>query len=364
MKVLHINSYYNESKFYKNLYDIQCKREDLDIDVFVPGHFFKNDFNFGDYTLISKNYNKIDRIFFHLKAHKILNDIQNKYTIENYDILHAHSLFSNGMTAYKLHKKYNIPYVVAVRNTDLNVFFKKMFHLRKLGINILKDSKKIIFLSESYKQEVLKKYVPKNLKENIQNKSVVIPNGVDNFWLENKNKTKILENKKELKLLYVGEINKNKNLATTIKVIKLLIKENYKVTYSIVGKISDRKIFKEIEKYNFLNYLGVKSKEELLNIYRKNDVFIMPSYTETFGLVYVEAMSQGLPVIYSKGQGFDGQFKDGEVGYSVVSDNYEEIVFKLKEIINNYKLISQRAINLSENFNWINLEEIYFQIYS
>ena len=48
----------------------------------------------------------------------------------------------------------------------------------------------------------------------------------------------------------------------------------------------------------------------------------MPSRYETFGLVYGEAMSQGLPIIYSKGQGVDGYFKEGTVGYGVVSDRY------------------------------------------
>jgi len=43
----------------------------------------------------------------------------------------------------------------------------------------------------------------------------------------------------------------------------------------------------------------------------------MPSITETFGLVYAEALSQGLPVLYTRGQGFDRQFEEGEVGYAV-----------------------------------------------
>lgn len=51
----------------------------------------------------------------------------------------------------------------------------------------------------------------------------------------------------------------------------------------------------------------------------------MPSFTESFGLVYAEAMSQGLPVIYSKGQGFDGQFAEGVVGYHVDAHDPEEL---------------------------------------
>ena len=65
MKILHINSYYSTSKFYKNLYENQIKSE-LDIDVFVPvpSTFENNDFDYGEYSKISKNHNKkIDTSF-------------------------------------------------------------------------------------------------------------------------------------------------------------------------------------------------------------------------------------------------------------------------------------------------------------
>ena len=44
-------------------------------------------------------------------------------------------------------------------------------------------------------------------------------------------------------------------------------------------------------------------------IYRENDIYVMPSIIETFGLVYAEAMSQGLPVIYTRGQGLIDNLK-------------------------------------------------------
>ena len=56
----------------------------------------------------------------------------------------------------------------------------------------------------------------------------------------------------------------------------------------------------------------------------------MPSFPETFGLVYVEAMSQGLPIIYTKGQGIDGYFEDGKVGYPVNTKDSNDIVKKLR----------------------------------
>ncbi len=69
---------------------------------------------------------------------------------------------------------YKIPYIVAVRDTDVNVFFKRMVHLRSLGVDILKRSR-IIFLSISYRDLILEKYVPEDLKEKVFSKSRIIP---------------------------------------------------------------------------------------------------------------------------------------------------------------------------------------------
>jgi glycosyltransferase involved in cell wall biosynthesis len=113
-----------------------------------------------------------------------------------------------------------------------------------------------------------------------------------------------------------------------------------------------------------VTYISPKTKEELIEIYRDNDIFVMPSITETFGLVYPEAMSQGLPVIYTKGQGFDGQLEDGEVGYSVNCFDAIQIAEKIEQIINNYNIISRNAIQHSSKFRWSLISHQYEEIYS
>ncbi|NMA83794.1 MAG: glycosyltransferase family 4 protein [Epulopiscium sp.] len=125
MKILHINSYYSGSKFYKNLYDYQVNNG-LDISVFVPvATSINNHKDFGTYTTIAKNHNKFDRFVFHVKHRKIFKNIVEEVDFNKHDCMHAHSLFSNGYIAMKLKETYGLPYVVAVRDTDINVFFKK-----------------------------------------------------------------------------------------------------------------------------------------------------------------------------------------------------------------------------------------------
>lgn len=238
MKILHINSYYSGSFFYKNLYDKQIE-DKLDIDVYVPvpNDMGTSKLNLGEYTNISHNHGKYDRILFHLKHKKIYDDILKKYSIEDYNLIHAHSLFSNGFIAYRLYKKHQIPYIVAVRNTDINVFFKRMIHLRKLGIDILKNAKKIVFISKTYMDHLIEAYVPSRYKEAFLEKSVVIPNGIDQFWLENKFAKREKPNDKAINLLYVGVVDKNKNIEATIKACEILLDEGFDIKYTIIGKI-------------------------------------------------------------------------------------------------------------------------------
>ena len=89
----------------------------------------------------------------------------------------------------------------------------------------------------------------------------------------------------------------------------------------------------------------------------------MPSHTETFGLTYAEAMSQGLPVIYTRGQGFDKQFDDGVVGYSVSDTNVQELVQKIMECIKHYEKLSTNCVTNVTKFDWNYICNTYISIY-
>ena len=90
----------------------------------------------------------------------------------------------------------------------------------------------------------------------------------------------------------------------------------------------------------------------------------MASRGETFGLVYLEAMSQGLPVIYSKNTGIDGIFEQGTIGYGVSPGSVSEMAKAIEKIIADYENISSNCINEARNFNWASVAEKYQSLYS
>jgi L-malate glycosyltransferase len=315
----------------------------------------------------SKVFNNIDRLFYNRKINKILSDIENKIDFKKIDLVHAHSLFSMGGIALKLKKEKNIDYIVTVQNTDVNLFFKYMFHIRKIGINVMKEAKKIVFNSPAYKEFVINKYIPNQLKEYINQKSIIIPFGINPYWLQNKFNKPKLKIIKKINLIYIGEFTKNKNVHISIKVARRLKKLGYEVKFIIVGGNGEYEYkIRNLAKKNkdiIDIYECIEEREKLLNMYQKSDIFIMPSRYETFGLVYIEAMSQGLPIIYTKGEGIDGYFKDGTIGYSVNPQDINDIIEKIEMIINNYNKISKNCLNLVEKFSWSKIAKIYYNIY-
>jgi glycosyltransferase involved in cell wall biosynthesis len=221
-----------------------------------------------------------------------------------------------------------------------------------------------VFLSEPYKNYLIDNYVPNKLKEKIKNKISIIPNGIDDYWLDNIEIQNKEYNLARVRLLQVGDLNKNKNVETTVKAIELLREKGINAELNVVGRIHDESILNKIKDLDHVNYMGFKTRSELLHIFRENDIFVLPSIKETFGLVYAEAMTQGLPVIYTRGQGFDGQFIDGEVGYSVDCYNPEEIAIGVNNLLKNYGQISQNCISNCVRYNWKTLANEYREIYN
>lgn len=371
MNILFLCTYYHRAMIFSDSKD-RLKRR---------GHFVKVFNGVVNGTKIEEKYKKImnsdvihqecfkkkDRFFYFNKQSMFYNRIVESMDINEYDIIHSHTMFNGGYACYMIKKKFGIPYIVSVRNTDINVFMRIPF-FKIIANKIIREAAGIVFLSNSYKKEFINKHVKEKDKFIFEKKAFIIKNGLESFWLENKNSIKSINNNKPLNVLCVGKIDKNKNIVTTINALNILIKEGQKIVFTIVGKVLNKRIEKKILKLKYARIINYLSKEELINVYRQNDIYVMPSIHESFGRVYAEAMSQGMPIIYSKGQGFDGIYSDGEVGYSVPSKNKYYIANSIKKILKNYDRMSANCIRKSEDFNWdkisIQLELFYKKVLS
>lgn len=368
MRVLHINRNYISSPLHQTMIE--------HLDAIVSENFVFAPSEKDEVMRISPNKNVIvsrcfsraDRYIYDLKQFKIRRAIQKSVDVGSFDIIHAYTLFTDGNCAMKLSQKYNLPYVIAIRNTDVNDFFRRLPFLRGRGIQIMEGAAAIFFLSKSYQDEVMLNYVPERLRKQFLKKSFLVPNGIDDFWIENAvssidDSHLVRIKQKQINLIYAGRIDKNKNIPTTIKALEMLCNKGWTTRLTVVGRIEDQEEFNCINKSPLVEYHPACDKEQLIHFYRENDIFVMPSFTETFGLVYAEAMSQGLPVIYTKGQGFDGQFAEGEVGYSVDSMSCNDVAKKIMSICRNYTIMSSNCSSAVKRFQWGMISKKYLNIY-
>ena len=362
MRVLHINCNYIGTTLHQLMVE-NLDRLGYENRVFVPTYDRGvSVIQTNDNVNVSECFKKWDRLLFDYKQSKILCAVDREERVAEYDLIHAYTLFTDGNCARELSKKYGIPYVVAVRNTDVNDFFRLMPHLRRRGIKTMLQASAVFFLSEAYRKQVFEKYVPRKYHAVLMKKSHIIPNGIDEFWFENvpEEENKIGD---AIKLIYAGRIDRNKNIPTTQKAMEILREQGYCLTLTVVGKVADQKVFEAIKRDPNTECLPPHKKETLLGLYRQHNLFVMPSFTESFGLVYAEAMSQGLPVIYSQGQGFDNQFPEGTVGYHVDAHDAQSVADAIERVLQNFSKITPNTVAAAKKFNWNEISARYDRIY-
>ena len=364
MRILHFNSYYQTGPFYKNLFDRQVAAGD-GIRVYVPAPkgFDPKGRDYGAHSQLVQTHNPLDRFFAPIKQYKMLRGALRLYASEKFDVSHAHSLVTNGGLALRFKQRFGIPYVVAVRDGDVNVILKRMPWLRHSAKQILAGASRVVFLSETYRDNALKPYLSAAELEAVRKKSVVIPNGVDAMWLENPPQPRENPNPEEVNLLFVGQLIARKNLPAAISAAEALKKRGRKVKLTVVGQPLDRAVADAARACPLVELLPPRPMAELMPLYRAADIFLLPSGRETFGIVYAEAISQGLPVLYTRGQGFDGQFPDGTVGFAIDPSDPEGIADKVEMILSDYARFSRAALAGSVKFDWELIVQIYQTLY-
>ena len=89
----------------------------------------------------------------------------------------------------------------------------------------------------------------------------------------------------------------------------------------------------------------------------------MPSKSETFGLVYIEALSQGLKVLWSRGEAIDGMFTE-HIGEHVIPLNNYDITNALDKMMRHPENYESLSANTFEKFRWSSIAQQYLSIYS
>ena len=332
IRILHICNDFAGSKVHTNLVRKISEYDNVRQIVYCPvrnkkllgGNKFDSDKVEFNYSFVIK---PLYKFLYHHKIIVLFKDASSMVDFEDVDLIHATTLFSDGGIALRIHEKYNIPFVVAVRSVDIEYFAKIQPHLWHIGRKILNKAQKIYFISPALKEEFKNLRMVKPVLKEIEHKFVLRTNGIDDFWIKNVRK----DHTPGHKIIFVGQLIKRKNLCRLIDAIKKVreVPEFSDIKLEVVGGGDDKKTWRKINDNKvFVEYKGqIKDKSILMNLLRNNSLFAMPSLHDTFGLTYIEALSQQLPIVYTKGQGVDGLFEniDNPVGIAVNPLSVDEI---------------------------------------
>lgn len=307
----------------------------------------------GSTIYYSDNWCPWHRVFFKLKAKSNYKHLLKLIDTKNITHVHAHTLFSDGVLALKLKRDYGIPYTVTIRNTDINVFMRFMVHTWEVGKSVIQNADKVICISPAHIKRVQQwRACPPDFSDKVIN----IPNGINSDWL-NHLSCAINPHQADTpwKLLYIGNFTSNKNIPRLMEAVLKLKENGYNLQLHLIGgNGNDTKQIESIavEHPGVFHLHGVvQDKEKIRAIMQQCHIFTMPSLTETFGLVYVEALSQGLPILYTEGEGVDGFFPSS-YGERCNPKRVQVIAEKLEKMLSHYEDYSIDNSYLKEHFDW------------
>lgn len=275
----------------------------------------------------------------------------------NYDIVHAHWIIPQGIVQAFFKKNY----LITSHGGDITSMNKGL--IKVLKQKCLNNAGHITVVSDSLKEIIMSVY---NID---QNKIDVISMGcnVSNFGKVYRKENFFQQGEKPV-ILFVGRLARVKGVEYLIDAMdgldaKLVIVGNGDQYDYLVNKAKAVK--------SDIVFMGSKTHEELSEIFASADIFVAPSVTledgskEGFGLVVLEAMASGLPVVVSNSGGLSEIIKNGENGFVVNEKNVEELNVILSKLINSPELREEYSLKSMASvgeWDYKNIAKSYSQI--
>ena len=179
----------------------------------------------------------------------------------------------------------------------------------------------------------LRNFYKKKMKEKgIKCRCVFIPNMLDDIPKKTSKLT-------EKRIISVGRFSKEKGYVDLIEIFAKFHQTNPDWHLDLVGDGSERnKIVDRIYQHQLTDYIkvhGYLKKKEINELLSKSSLYIMTSYTESFGIVLIEAMSHGIPCLaFTSAEGANELIQNNKNGYLIENRDFDEMIHKMEELAN------------------------------
>ena len=291
-----------------------------------------------------------------------------------YDLVHSHYWLS-GLTGKRLQQRWNIPHVVGFHTLGA---VKNAIGIGEdepeLRINaereLVKDCQRIIASTAKGKEDLITYYgaTPEAIR--------VIPCGVnlDLFRpIERAMARSHLGLDGERIILFVGRIVRLKGIDNLLKAMTYLERKQ-RIKLVVIG--GDENSQAELQRLKSLTrtlriqesvtFLGLVEQERLPFFYSAADLCVVPSYYESFGLVLLESLACGTPVVATRVGGAESVIRPGETGYVVIDNHPSHLADKIALFLStsngNREFVGSIRASVSQ-YSWSNITDAIIEEY-
>ena len=238
------------------------------------------------------------------------------------DLVVAHKLTIEGVVAYRLWKKLQLPYACCVRGEVEDKFFRYKRGLRALFGRVVKHSEALIYVSAWFKPRIERAY------PGMARRQMLLPNFSDHAAAE------LPESPPDARtfvtVLDLG-MYRRKGFDDLILALALARKRVPDLKLDVIGWSTPsamrrvRNLVRQAGVEDAVRFLGFKPHHEVLKALPHYGAMVLPARNETFGMVYVESLFCQTPILYGRGSGIDGYLGGLEPGVAVEVGNVKSI---------------------------------------
>lgn len=298
---------------------------------------------------------------------------------ENIDVVHIMIPMPSALSAIKAARNLNLKVIAHSHTQPENIFLHLPSIVGKNSLNNLFYKWMIYIYKKADIVICPSKFSEKKLKEHCPSlKTTVISNGVNLKKFKNNDYSSLFKKykmKKGLKrILFVGRLHPEKNVDTLIKAMPI-VSESYKnIHLDIVGAghlyESLKELTNELHISKHVSLYGKVSDIDLIKFYSSADIFVLPSLAELEGMVVLEAMACGKPIIIANSKESASVYFVKNNGFLFEPENEKDLAKKILIIIKNdalRKKMSAESLKESRKYD-INesvkkIEEVYKRKY-
>ena len=280
------------------------------------------------------------------------------------DLIHSHWFIPSGLVGAVVAFIRRKPHIITSHVLDVNLFWK--FHFTLPLLSAIVASADLITTNSSYTKQQIEALVPLPCPCRVIPMGVILPN-----------KIPPLKDFHRHTILFVGRLVEWKGVDTLIRSITLVRKAIPDARLTIVGegpfRDSLQRIMQDAGLTDAVRFYGRATDDDLKKLYDSTEVFVLPSrkyqglIMEGLGVVLLEAMSHGVPVIGSNVGGIPDIIVDGENGFLVPEQRPDILAEKIVQLLSDDGLREQfrknGLIRVREKFSWEKISKDFADVF-